>query len=155
MCVTSLCGSGGVVYDRQRRSPPFFLCELQAGCVQAMAEDPDGAGPSCALPDPSFSVPDASTALQGVQATMYVKPTCPHCHRAEQILSQYQAQVTVVDVSENPQLREEIATSVGGFPTVPMIFLRKKFVGGCDDLLALTADAKKLQGFLASALAAD
>lgn len=77
-----------------------------------------------------------------MKAVLYTKPTCPFCIKAKDILQQKGIKFVDHDVSVNPQLRAEISASVGGCKTVPIIFLDRKFVGGCSELQALEAEGK-------------
>jgi len=74
-----------------------------------------------------------------MKAEIYIKPTCPYCQKALAILNDKAIETEVHDVSSDPELRAEIAESVGGYRTVPMIFLDGEFIGGCSDLQALEA----------------
>ena len=76
--------------------------------------------------------------------TMYYKPTCPYCQRAHQLLTAYEG----IDISREPERREEMIARAGGRKTVPQIFIGDTHVGGCDDLHALEA-AGKLDALLA------
>ncbi|ADV62750.1 glutaredoxin [Isosphaera pallida ATCC 43644] len=69
--------------------------------------------------------------------TIYVKPTCPFCISAIDLLRTLGVEPEVHDVSNNLELRKAVSESVGGWPTVPMIFLGEEFVGGYTDLRAL------------------
>jgi glutaredoxin 3 len=77
-----------------------------------------------------------------MNAKIYIKPSCPFCVKAVAVLKQRGIKAEVFDVSSNPKLRAKISQSVGGYKTVPMIFLDDKFVGGCSELLALVASGK-------------
>ncbi len=77
-----------------------------------------------------------------MNAKIYIKPTCPFCIKAQAILKKYNIQTEVFDVSSNPSLREAVSESVGGYRTVPMIFLNDTFVGGCSELQALEDQGK-------------
>ena len=70
-----------------------------------------------------------------MKARIYIKPTCPFCKRAIALLDQKGIETKIFDVSKNPELRAEISQSVGGFRTVPMVFIDEQFIGGCDDLV--------------------
>jgi glutaredoxin 3 len=77
-----------------------------------------------------------------MKAKIYIKPTCPFCVRAVALLKQRNIRTEVFDISSNPKLRAEISDSVGGYNTVPMIFLDDKFVGGCSELQVLDTAGK-------------
>jgi len=77
-----------------------------------------------------------------MKARIYTKPTCPFCVQAKHILKSKGIEFEDFNVSNDPVLRQEISDSVGGFRTVPMIFLDDKFIGGCSELQVLVAEGK-------------
>ena len=80
--------------------------------------------------------------------TMYYKPTCPYCQRAHQLRTAKGVAYEGIDISREPERREEMIARAGGRKTVPQIFIGDTHVGGCDDLHALEA-AGKLDALLA------
>ena len=80
--------------------------------------------------------------------TMYYKPTCPYCQRAHQLPSAKGVAYEGIDISREPDRREEMIARANGRKTVPQIFIGATHVGGCDDLYALEA-AGKLDALLA------
>lgn len=71
---------------------------------------------------------------------MYIKPTCPYCHRAMALLrAKGESSIETIDISAQPHRRQEMIERSGGRTTVPEIFINGRFVGGCDDLYALDA----------------
>ncbi len=73
--------------------------------------------------------------------TIYTTPTCPYCTAAKALLRNKQAPFTEIDVSTQPELREEIMMR-SGRRTVPQIFIGSTHVGGYDDLAALDGAGK-------------
>lgn len=78
---------------------------------------------------------------------IYTKPTCPYCINAKALLSKKGATFTEYNISDKPQLREEMIKRAAGRTTVPQIFIDNQHIGGCDDLYALE-DANKLNPLL-------
>lgn len=74
-----------------------------------------------------------------MKAVIYVKPTCPFCVRAKDLLLKRGIEIEEHDISNDPELRTWISDSVGGYKTVPMIFLNDEFIGGCSELQFLDA----------------
>lgn len=94
--------------------------------------------PSCSIPQPVEGMPrEPLVTLQGIKAHLYIKSSCPHCRIAVQLLKDQQVDCSVVDVTHDPVKRKQVSWAVGDFPTVPMVFLDYRFVGGCDSLQAL------------------
>ena len=71
--------------------------------------------------------------------TMYFKPTCPYCQRAHSLLTAKGVQYEGIDISREPERRDEMIKRANGRQTVPQIFIGGTHVGGCDDLMALDA----------------
>ncbi len=67
---------------------------------------------------------------------VYFKPGCPYCAAAERLLTARGAEWTGIDISADPERREEMIER-SGRRTVPQIFIGDTHVGGFDDLDAL------------------
>jgi glutaredoxin 3 len=81
---------------------------------------------------------------------IYVKPICPYCVKAKQLLKiKGVTDIKEIDISDNEVFRDEMIEKSGGRRTVPQIFINGAHIGGCDDLHALN-DAGKLDSLLAS-----
>ncbi|MFZ1625324.1 MAG: glutaredoxin 3 [Gammaproteobacteria bacterium] len=78
--------------------------------------------------------------------TIYTKPACPYCAAAKTLLRNKGVGFTEIDVSAQPELREEMIQRSSRL-TVPQIFIGETHVGGYDDLAALDA-AEKLDALL-------
>lgn len=77
-----------------------------------------------------------------MKAVLYTKPACPFCIRAKALLDERGIEYEDHDVSRDTALREQISASVGGYRTVPMIFLDGKFIGGNSELQVLAANGE-------------
>jgi glutaredoxin 3 len=66
---------------------------------------------------------------------IYTTPTCGYCHMAKRLLTQKGVSFAEIDVSGDPEKRQEMMSRANGGYTVPQIF-------GCDDLLALERAGK-------------
>ena len=58
------------------------------------------------------------------------------------LLSQLGLEYVDHSVDNNPELRAEASKKAGGFPTVPMIFIDGKFIGGYTELATLHKEGK-------------
>ena len=68
---------------------------------------------------------------------MYVKAGCPYCEKAREIiLNNLKSGLHLIDVTNQPDLREMIIRETGQ-KTVPAIYIGDEFIGGCDDLINL------------------
>lgn len=67
---------------------------------------------------------------------LYTTRYCPYCTRAKTLLERKKISFTEVDLSEQPEKRDEISNQTG-WSTVPMIYIGEEFIGGCDDLYEL------------------
>ncbi len=70
------------------------------------------------------------------KVVVYATPYCPYCVRARYLLNAKGINFEEIDVSSNPQLRNEMQQLSGGY-TVPQIFINSQAVGGSDELHAL------------------
>ena len=65
---------------------------------------------------------------------MFVKPGCPFCQKAEDlIVNNIKLTVSVEDVTNKNTLRNELIEETG-IKTVPIIYLGDTLIGGCSDL---------------------
>jgi len=68
---------------------------------------------------------------------IYMRPTCGYSARAMSLLRQKGVQFETVDISAQPERRQEMIERSNGRSTVPQVFINGRHVGGCDDLMAL------------------
>ena len=68
--------------------------------------------------------------------TMYTTPYCGFCHAAKRLLTNKGVEFTEIDVSRNPELRQEMMQKSGRH-TVPQIWVGDTHVGGFDDMYDL------------------
>ena len=80
---------------------------------------------------------------------IYSTDVCPYCVRAKDLLKRKGAAYTEINLTQNPDKRDEMLARAAGRKTVPQIFINGQHIGGCDDLYALDA-AAKLDPLLAS-----
>jgi glutaredoxin 3 len=72
---------------------------------------------------------------------MYVKTGCPFCEKAREIiLKDLKCSLHLVDVTDQPDLREMIINNTGQ-KTVPAIYIGDEFIGGCDDLVKIASSS--------------
>ncbi|MBF0400871.1 MAG: glutaredoxin 3 [Magnetococcales bacterium] len=73
---------------------------------------------------------------------LYSTTVCPFCIRAKGLLTKRGATYQEINLTEQPERREEMIEKAGGRRTVPQIFINGKHVGGCDDLYELDREGK-------------
>lgn len=73
---------------------------------------------------------------------IYTSPLCGFCYAAKRLLSKKGVSYSEVDVSRDPQKRQEMMSRAQGRHTVPQIFVGDTHVGGYDDLAALERAGK-------------
>ena len=71
--------------------------------------------------------------------TIYMKPFCPYCSRAENLLKKKGVQYEEIVASMDATKKQEMMQRAGGRSTFPQILIGDRQVGGCDDLMALEA----------------
>lgn len=69
---------------------------------------------------------------------IYTKDYCSYCHRAKALLEEKQLDFIEIDVTSDPD-REQEMRERSGRRTVPEIFIDRRLIGGCDELLELEA----------------
>jgi glutaredoxin 3 len=74
--------------------------------------------------------------------TIYIKPFCPYCSRALNLLNKKGAPVTEIEAGFDPALRREMIERSGGRATFPQIFIGDRHIGGCDDMMALDREGE-------------
>ncbi len=84
---------------------------------------------------------------QQADILIYSKDYCPYCVAAKNLLTQKGVGFDEIDLSQKPELRDEMIKKAGGRTTVPQIFIGPQHIGGFDDLKALDT-AKKLDAIL-------
>lgn len=77
---------------------------------------------------------------------IYTTNYCPYCTRAKQLLKSKNIAFQEIDLTNDSELREKISSQTG-HQTVPMIFIGEKFIGGFDNLNALSQNGE-LDAFL-------
>ena len=73
---------------------------------------------------------------------IYTSPLCGYCHAAKRLLGQKGVSFTEVDVSRDPDKRQEMMARAKGRHTVPQIFANGTHLGGYDDIAALDRQGK-------------
>lgn len=73
--------------------------------------------------------------------TIYTTPFCGFCHAAKRLLNSKDVMFNEIDVSRDPELKQEMMTKSGRH-TVPQIWVGETHVGGFDELNALERAGK-------------
>ncbi|MFQ5699579.1 MAG: Grx4 family monothiol glutaredoxin [Myxococcota bacterium] len=63
-------------------------------------------------------------------------PQCGFSQRVVQILSEYGVEYRTFDVLSNPLVREGIKR-FSNWPTIPQLYVKGEFIGGCDILVEM------------------
>eukprot|EP01061_Rhynchopus_euleeides_P047305 TRINITY_DN9431_c0_g1_i1.p1 TRINITY_DN9431_c0_g1~~TRINITY_DN9431_c0_g1_i1.p1 ORF type:complete len:1048 (+),score=368.96 TRINITY_DN9431_c0_g1_i1:56-3145(+) len=101
------------------------------------AEDNTAAAPA-APTEQSLSAYNES--IEKGTCTVVAKSTCGFCLRAVSLLNSTGAQIDVFYVDKMPEgddVRSDAMTRAEGHKTVPMIFIKGTFEGGCNEIVAL------------------
>ena len=70
------------------------------------------------------------------QVILYTTHYCPHCTRAKALLKRKGIRFQEIDVTEDPQKREEVEQRYG-WMTVPIIVIGDRCIGGAQELYEL------------------
>lgn len=76
-----------------------------------------------------------SIALASSPTFIMIKPGCPFCSKAIGILDSKKVDYKVFEHTKDSELDKEI-TKATGHKTYPKIYLNKRFIGGCSELIA-------------------
>ncbi|MGO1367767.1 MAG: glutaredoxin 3 [Senegalia sp. (in: firmicutes)] len=67
---------------------------------------------------------------------IYTTSTCPFCLRAKRLMDNKGVEYEEIEISNNMEKLEELKKETNS-STVPQIFVDNKFIGGCDEIVAL------------------
>lgn len=78
--------------------------------------------------------------IQPGKVVVFIKPTCPYCVQAEELLKQFsfkQGALKFVDIAatEDTDKIQDYLQQLTGARTVPRVFIGKECIGGCTDLI--------------------
>ena len=73
---------------------------------------------------------------------IYIKPTCPYCISAKELLDSKELNYKTYDITNNPELKDTMVRRANGRSTVPQVFIDDKHIGGCDDLYLLESQGE-------------
>lgn len=71
------------------------------------------------------------------RARIYTKKWCGYCFAAKRLLRRAGVAFLEVPVDRDPELRWRVSAENGGWPTVPMIVVDGRFIGGHAELRAM------------------
>lgn len=74
-----------------------------------------------------------------MKVTVYTTTYCAWCRRAEQLLDRRRIAYSTIDVTNDPDAREELVERAHGRSTVPVIFFDDRVIGGYQELANLDA----------------
>lgn len=70
------------------------------------------------------------------EVVIYTFDTCPYCIRAKRLLKNKGVDFKEIDITNKRDKLNELKLKTN-CSTVPQIFVNDKFIGGCDDIVAL------------------
>lgn len=68
---------------------------------------------------------------------IYTTRFCPYCIHAKQLLAHKAVPFEEIAVDGDREMRAKLVKMTGGSTTVPQIWIGERYVGGCDELVAL------------------
>ncbi|XP_030586105.1 glutaredoxin-1 [Archocentrus centrarchus] len=92
--------------------------------------------------------------IKGDKVVVFLKPTCPYCIMAQDVLSKYKfkpGHFECVDISDRSDMgsMQDYFLELTGARTVPRVFIGEECIGGGSDVAALQKSGK-LEGMLKS-----
>lgn len=73
---------------------------------------------------------------------IYTQPGCPYCVRAVRLLQSKGVTFEEITALHGTEARNTAINRSGGHMTMPQLFVDGKFIGGCDDMMALERGGK-------------
>lgn len=73
----------------------------------------------------------------GPRVRLYTKRWCAYCIAARRLLRRLGVRYRELPVDHDAELRRRASEAAGGWPTVPLIFIDDRFIGGYRELRAL------------------
>lgn len=70
---------------------------------------------------------------------IFTKQTCPFCIKAKNLLETKEVDYEEIDIEGKEDLKRALVLKTNGSRTVPQIFIKGEYIGGCDALYALDA----------------
>lgn len=89
--------------------------------------------------------------IQTNDIIIFMQSFCGFSRRALALLDSYKTPYTAIDMRDDVEMRETLK-QVTNWPTIPQIFIKGEFLGGCDDIHELHAIGE-LQRKIESAVA--
>jgi glutaredoxin 3 len=74
---------------------------------------------------------------QSPRIQIYTRRWCFYCAAARRLFRKLGVDFEEIKLDGRPELRREISAKAGGWPTVPMIFIEPRFIGGYAEVAAL------------------
>ncbi|XP_057701211.1 glutaredoxin-1 [Corythoichthys intestinalis] len=92
--------------------------------------------------------------IKGDKVVLFIKPTCPYCITANDVLSKYKfkpGHLECIDISARQDMSsmQDYFLELTGARTVPRVFIGEDCIGGGSDVAALHKSGK-LEGMLQS-----
>jgi glutaredoxin 3 len=73
---------------------------------------------------------------------IYTWQFCPFCIRAKGLLNRKGVEFIEYSIDGDEAARDLMSQKTGGKRSVPQVFIDDNYIGGCDDIHALDAQAK-------------
>ena len=76
---------------------------------------------------------------------IYTTTHCPYCHAVKELFQDLDITFNEINLDDKIELRQKLYEENNGWRTVPMIFIKDKFLGGYNDVKKLveTDEIKK------------
>ena len=87
------------------------------------------------------SISNASNASMPLpvegRITVYGKATCPWCNKMKPLLIPGRDKYVEITLHNMPEFRKHIVPRIGGYKSVPIVFVGTKFIGGYSEYVKL------------------
>ena len=76
---------------------------------------------------------------------IYTRRWCFYCVVARRLFQKLGVDIEEIKLDGRPELRRQVSEKAGGWPTVPMIFIGPRFIGGYAEAAALHREGALLR----------
>ncbi|CAK93653.1 unnamed protein product (macronuclear) [Paramecium tetraurelia] len=77
---------------------------------------------------------------------VYGSDNCPYCFKVKKIFEELKVQIDYRNIDENKEYDEQKQKLMNGlkYDTIPLVFIKNKFIGGCSNVKELEAKGELL-----------
>ena len=74
------------------------------------------------------------------QVKVYTTTHCPYCHAVKELFKDLDISFDEINLDDKLELRQKLSQENNGWRTVPMVFIKDKFLDGYNDVKKLVEE---------------